>query len=94
MESSVLEEALLCISKVIEGNGPRVNLGIPKLTFSHQEKVKLYSVSFVPEGKRFKLISERPSPVVLTFLCVYVMEKTLPKALYQYHLNESMVKIK
>lgn len=56
MESSVLEEALLCISKVIEGNGPRVNLGIPKLTLSHQEKVKLYSVSFVPEGKRFKLI--------------------------------------
>lgn len=55
-------------SQVIEGNGPRVNLGIPKLTLSHQEKVKLYSVSFVPEGKRFKLISERPSPVVLTFL--------------------------
>lgn len=67
MKSSVLEQTSLC-SKVIEGNGSSLNIGAMKLTLSHQEKVKLYSVSFVPEGKRYKLISERPSPVVLTFL--------------------------
>lgn len=69
--------------KIIEGNGPSVIMDIPKLTLSHQEKVKLYLVSFVSEGKKYKLILERPSPMVLTFLvCLYNGENTAKGTLW------------
>lgn len=69
--------------KTIEGSGPSVNADILKLTLSHQEKVKLYLVSFVSEGKKYKLILKRPSPMVLTFLiCLYNGQNTAKGTLW------------
>lgn len=69
--------------KINEGNGPSVNIDILKLTLSHQEKVKLYLVSFVSEGKKYKLILERPLPMVLTFLvCLYNGQNTAKGTLW------------
>lgn len=69
--------------KINEGNGPSVNVDILQLTLSHQEKVKSYLVSFVSEGKEYKLILERPSPMVLTFLvCLCNGQNTAKGALW------------
>lgn len=95
VKSSALGQEPFCISKVTEGNGPGVITDILKLTLNHEEKVKLYSVSFVSEGKKYKWILERLSPMVLTFpVYLYITGKTLPKVLCGYHLNESMVRTK